>query len=107
MGVWIAFGTLCIAGIVQVVAFAFFLGRLFETVNALKRRMDQQEGRPIVNHDAKLSSIEITLSFIQKSLDESKKEVERRFEELEGAIRNMWQVSDSAKRTRGRTNSDA
>jgi hypothetical protein len=69
--IWIAFVGLLMAGILQVVCFAFFLGRLFETVNSLKRRTDALEKGPATRHEARLSAIDATMNAIKENLEAS------------------------------------
>jgi hypothetical protein len=61
MEVWIALGGLVITVFIQTLFFAFFMGRLFETVSSLKRRIDTLEGKPVIDHAAKLAAIDVTL----------------------------------------------
>lgn len=93
MQIWIALGGLTFAILLQAIFFAFYMGKQSETVNSLKRRVDTLEGKPIINHEAKLATIDATLVAIQNNMKDSETRLDERFKSLEGTFRNMVQLA--------------
>lgn len=97
---WIPFVSMMIVIFIQTVAFAFFMGRLAETVASCKRRIQVLEDKPVISHEAKLASIDTTLTNLQENMKSSETRMDERFKSLEGTFRNMVQLATSPQNSR-------
>lgn len=95
MEVWIALAAVVITVLIQTVLFAFYMGKQSETISSLKRRVDTLEGKPVIDHAAKLAAIDVTLTNIEKNQTGFEERIEARFASLEGTFRNMVQLATS------------
>lgn len=98
LAIWISVAGLIFTIMLQTVFFAFYMGRQSETVASCKRRIDTLEGKPVVDHAAKLAAIDVTLSNIEKNQTGFEERIEARFTSLEGTFRNMVQLATSSGR---------
>jgi L-cystine uptake protein TcyP (sodium:dicarboxylate symporter family) len=80
VGIWVAIAGTILAGIIQVVVFAFFLGSLAEKVRQL-------EGRP--NNDTKLGEVSATVNNLKEAFIRFEASIDDKFKELDHTVRNV------------------
>lgn len=96
--VWLAVGGLTFGVLLQVIACAYYFGKQNETISSLKRRMETVEGKPIINHEAALASINTTLENINRNMESQEKRFDEKLHALEGTFRSTLQLALSSAR---------